>query len=148
VTLADTSRGMREVAQAKIDAGSLEDARVWALDLATERPPDEQFDLIVTVLTLHHIVDLDTVVDGFARLLRPGGHLCVVDLEHEDGSFHGEGFAGHHGFERPALAARLTRHGFGDVSFRACHHIVRDGVTYPLFLATARREADQRRVPG
>lgn len=139
VTLVDTSNGMRDVIQAKIDAGAIIDARVWALDLATEPPPDEQFDLIVTVLTLHHITDLASVLAGFARLLQPGGHLCIVDLDHEDGSFHGDGFAGHRGFKRPALAASIATHGFADISFMDCHHLIRDGATYPLFLATARR---------
>lgn len=120
--------------------GAIIDARVWALDLATEPPPDEQFDLIVTVLTLHHITDLASVLAGFARLLQPGGHLCIVDLDHEDGSFHGDGFAGHRGFKRPALAASIATHGFADISFMDCHHLIRDGATYPLFLATARRE--------
>src|SRR4051794_24170245 len=44
--LADTSAGMRDVMQAKIESGELVDARVWALDLSTDDVPDEQFDLI------------------------------------------------------------------------------------------------------
>lgn len=136
VTLADASQGMRDVMHAKIEAGALVDARVWALDLATDPPPAERFDLIVTVLTLHHIPTLDAVLTGFAQLLAPGGHLCIVDLEEEDGSFHGDGFAGHHGFARPALAGELTAAGFAQIEFADCEHLVRDGVAYPLFLAT------------
>lgn len=139
VTLADTSSGMREVMADKVASGRLPNARIWDLDLATAAPPDEQFDLVVTVLTLHHIPDLDPVLTAFARLLAPGGHLCVVDLEAEDGSFHGEGFAGHHGFARGWLTVRLEAAGFVDVAFRPCHTITRDDGTYPLFLATARR---------
>jgi ubiquinone/menaquinone biosynthesis C-methylase UbiE len=142
VTLADTSQGMREVVHAKIEAGTLEDARVWDLDLAAGPPPDEVFDLVVTVMALHHIPTLDVVLHGFARLLAPGGHLCIVDLEEEDGSFHGEGFAGHHGFARSALADDLRAAGFTDVAFTDCHHVVRDGVRYPLFLATSLRPPD------
>ena len=120
VTLADSSEGMRAVVQAKIDAGTLTDARIWALDLATEAPPHEQFDLIVTVMALHHIVDLD----------------------HEDGSFHGEGFAGHHGFRRPELAHQLAAAGFGETTFQDCHEMVRDGVPYTVFLAVASPHAE------
>ncbi len=101
VTFADASAGMREVMHTKINAGELPAARVWALDLATDPSPDESFDLIVTVLTLHHIPILDGVLAGFAQLLEPGGHLCIVDLDEEDGSFHEPGFEGHHGFPRP-----------------------------------------------
>lgn len=143
VTLADLSAGMREVMAAKVAAGTLPaDARIWDLDLAEADPPaDERFDLIVTVLTLHHILELDRVLHGFAALLADGGNLAIVDLEEEDGSFHGEGFGGHHGFARSALQARLEAAGFTDVAFRPCHHIERDTVTYPLFLATATRPA-------
>lgn len=137
VTLADSSEGMRAVMQAKIDAGTLTAARIWSLDLATDDPPNEQFELIVTVMALHHIVDLARVLASFAALLAPGGHLCIVDLDHEDGSFHGEGFAGHHGFRRPALADQLAAAGFGETTFQDCHEMVRDGVPYTVFLAVA-----------
>lgn len=138
VTLADASEGMRSAMLAKIDAGTLTAARIWALDLATDPPPHEQFDLIVTVMVLHHIVDLTPVLAGFAALLAPGGHLCIVDLDHEDGSFHGEGFAGHHGFERSELADQLVAAGFGEPAFQDCYEMVRDGVPYATFLAVTR----------
>ncbi len=140
VTLADTSGGMRAVMLAKIGAGALTDARVWDLDLATEPAPDDRFDVVVTVLTLHHVHDVDTVLSRFAEVLQQGGHLCVVDLEQEDGSFHGLDFDGHQGFDRSQLAASLATAGFSDIEFSECHHIVRDGATYPMFLLTCRRD--------
>ena len=73
LTLADPSEGMRAVMQAKVDAGTLPGARVWSLDLTTDPPPEERFDLIVTVMALHHIADLGPVLAGFAALLAPGG---------------------------------------------------------------------------
>ena len=139
VTMADTSTGMREAMRAKIQAGAITDARVWDLDLATQPAPDERFDLIVTVLTLHHIEHIGPVLARFAELLVDGGHLCVVDLDEEDGSFHGDHFEGHHGFQRAALASELEATNFTSVNFQDCHNLDRDGVKYPLFLATCRR---------
>ncbi len=140
VTLADLSTGMREVMAGKVAAGTLpSDARIWDLDLAQADPPDERFDLVVTVLTLHHIAELDRVLRGFFSLLDDGGHVAIVDLEEEDGSFHGEGFGGHHGFARADLQEQLEAAGFTDVGFRPCHHIERETGTYPMFLATATR---------
>jgi ubiquinone/menaquinone biosynthesis C-methylase UbiE len=139
VTLADASAGMREVMREKIESGVLADARVWALDLTSEPPPEEQFELIVTVMTLHHIPDLPPVLAAFAQLLGAGGHLCIADLEKEDGSFHGADFDGHHGFDRKVLAMQLTDAGFTDVTFSDCTELVRDGATYRIFLATCRR---------
>ncbi|MBI2705571.1 MAG: class I SAM-dependent methyltransferase [Actinobacteria bacterium] len=139
VTLADTSRGMRDVIEAKIRAGRLVDARVWDLDLERQPPPDAAFDLIVTVLVLHHIHDLRSVLTSFATLLAPGGHLCIADLAKEDGSFHGADFDGHHGFEQRALTADLSAAGFTDITFTDCTELVRDGRRYPVFLSSCRR---------
>ncbi|MDQ1424028.1 MAG: hypothetical protein QOD72_1526 [Acidimicrobiaceae bacterium] len=137
VTLVDTSAGMRQVVHEKIAAGAITDARVWDLDLANQPAPDEQFDLIVTSMVLHHVTDLEAVLAAFAALLAPHGRVCIVDLEKEDGSFHADGFAGHHGFDREELEVNLRRAGFTAVTFTHCHDLVRDERAYPLFLATA-----------
>lgn len=146
VTLVDTSAGMREVMAQKVADGALTDARIWDVDLSSAPAPDERFDLVVTVMTLHHIEDLGPVLANFATLLEEGGHLCVVDLEAEDGSFHShpdavhdEGFHVHHGFERDELERALTAAGFGEVGFSVCHRIEREDRSFPLFLATATR---------
>jgi predicted TPR repeat methyltransferase len=139
ITLAEPSAGMRAAMVDKVAAGTLPaDVRVWDLDLAADAAPDERFDLVVTVMTLHHIHDLVPVLDGFATLLSDGGHLCVADLEEEDGSFHSDdsSFDGHHGFPRAALTEQLEAAGFLDVRFERCHEMEKEGRTYPLFLAT------------
>lgn len=138
ITLAEPSAGMRAVMADKITAGNLPaDARIWDLDLVDAEVPDGRFDLIATVMALHHIPDLAPVLAGFAALLDAGGRLCVVDLEAEDGSFHGDrpGFHGHDGFERDDLAERLAAAGFTDVGFAPGGQVIKDGRSYPLFLA-------------
>lgn len=137
ITLADTSAGMRDVLAQKIAAGRLTDARVWDVDLATDAPPDDEFDLIVTVMALHHVGDIPTVLGRFKDLLAAGGHLCVVDLEAEDGSFHGDDFEGHHGFEAADLTDALSAAGFEGVRIERCGEMTRHDRTYALFLATA-----------
>ncbi|MET0628268.1 MAG: class I SAM-dependent methyltransferase [Acidimicrobiia bacterium] len=139
VTMADTSAGMRDVMERKIAAGVIADARVWNLDLTVDPVPDEQFDLVVTAMTLHHIPHVEPVLERFAALLVEGGHLCIVDLEEEDGTFHPDGFDGHHGFNRTTLRDDLARAGFSDIAFQDNGSIVRDGIEYPVFLATCAR---------
>jgi predicted TPR repeat methyltransferase len=143
ITLADPSAGMREVMHSKVANGALPaTTRIWDLDLSAGSVPDERFDLVVTVMTLHHIPDLAPVLDGFATLLDGGGHLCVVDLVKEDGSFHaGRDFHGHHGFDVHDLTARLESAGFTGVRAEQVHEVVKDGATYPLFLATCTKAA-------
>ena len=139
ITLADPSAGMREVMRAKVANGALPDStRIWDLDLSTGQVPDERFDLIATVMTLHHISDLTPVLAAFAHMLDDHGRLCVVDLVEEDGSFHGGGdLHAHNGFDTEDMARRLDAAGLADVSIHRTYDMVRDGVTYPLFLATA-----------
>jgi predicted TPR repeat methyltransferase len=141
ITLADPSTGMRDVMHSKVATGALPaTTRIWDLDLSTGGVPDDRFDLIVTVMTLHHIVDLTSVLNGFARLLDGGGHLCVVDLVKEDGSFHRDSeFHGHNGFDTHDLAARLESAGFTDVRVEQIHEMVKNSATYPLFLAACTR---------
>src|SRR5262245_11887088 len=87
-------------------------------DLPTAPAPDDHFDLVVTDMALHHVPDEEAVLSRFADLLVDGGHVCIVDLEKEDGSFHGADFDGHHGFDRAHLATELERAGFADVTFQ------------------------------
>lgn len=141
VTLAEPSAGMRAVMADKIANATLPaDARIWDLDLTAGTVPDERFDVIVSVMTLHHIIDLTTVLQSFVTLLSGGGHLCIVDLQSEDGSFHRDNpaFEGHHGFALEDLTERLHAAGFVDVEITDCGEFQKDGVMYPLFLAVAK----------
>lgn len=146
LTLADSSAGMRQVAEEKVAAGALPPGtRVWGLDLADRAvsapAPDERFDLVVTSLVLHHIPQLSPVLSGFHALLEVGGHVAIADLDAEDGSFHSglDGFDGHDGFERRVLSRQLEEAGFADVRFTDCTTIVKDGQEFSVFLAVARR---------
>lgn len=139
VTLADTSPGMRQVIGTKIESGMLAPAQVWDLDLQTQPPPQEQFDLIVTALALHHIPDVATVLAAFARMLTEDGYLCIADLDAEDGSFHDYDFEGHHGFDRGELTRALNTAGFSRVSIQDCAEVMRGDVPYSVFLAVAQR---------
>lgn len=142
VTLADNSTGMREAIGRKMEDGALPpDTRVWDLDLEGEPVPGERFELIVTSMVMHHVKELETVLRGFATMLQPGGHLCIADLDHEDGSFHDGDFDGHHGFDRSELEAALRAAGLADVHIGEGTSIERETGTYPVFLAVATRPA-------
>lgn len=139
LTLVDTSAGMREVMRSKVDVGRIRPAEINDFDVTDPNAPRSAFDLVITVLTLHHMDDTDAALAGFRRVLAPGGRLCVVDLDEEDGSFHGEGMHVHHGFNRHGLAHALEAAGFVDVAVSDCHHVEREDGDYPMFLAVATR---------
>lgn len=140
LTLADPSAGMRAAMATKVDDGRLPEATtIVATNFDVDEPLDERFDLVVTVQVLHHVPDLVPVLAAFAAITEPGGHLAIVDLEAEDGSFHGDGFGGHHGFHRDQLKAQIEAAGFSDVRFEHAYDLEKDGHAFPLFLALATR---------
>ena len=140
LTLADPSAGMRAAMAAKVDDGRLPAATtIVETNFDTDEPGDERFDLVVTVQVLHHVPALEPVLAAFAAIVEPGGHLAIVDLEQEDGSFHGDGFGGHHGFHRAELQAQIEAAGFTDVRFEHAYDLEKDGHAFPLFLALATR---------
>ena len=142
--LADASTGMLEAAAEKIAAADLEHKmRVLQLDLLTDPPPAERFDLLITLLTLHHIPDIAAILTAFYGILARPGRLCIADLDPEDGSFHGGGFHGHHGFDRTGLGRLVEEAGFSSPRFETAYIMPRrvDGRLrhYPIFLLAAEK---------
>jgi len=141
----DVSPGMLSVLTEKARAAGLDHLQTRVLDLTSEPPPAEHFDLIFSSMTMHHIPDVPALLHTFHGMLKPGGWLALVDLDAEDGSFHGEDMPGvmHHGFDRIALQDDLRAAGFAETSARTAHTVSKtadDGRVshYPVFLITAR----------
>ena len=142
LVLADTSEGMLAEANRKIRDGRLEGVRAVHFDLATDAPPPgAPFDLVVSLLLLHHVKDTRAALAGMHRLLAPGGQVAAIDLDTEDGSFHSPEAEGvhHHGFDRGRHAELARGAGFTDVRVGDGHPIDDEGRRYPMFLLTARR---------
>ncbi len=139
ITLADSSAGMRAVAAEKIAAVGAPDMRVLDLDLMRDPVPAERYDLILSLLTMHHVPDVPRVLGAFAAMLAPGGRLCIADLDSEDGSFHGPDAPVHRGFDRDGFAAALTAAGFEDVAVGDGVDMDHGGRRYTVFLACGRR---------
>jgi 2-polyprenyl-3-methyl-5-hydroxy-6-metoxy-1,4-benzoquinol methylase len=74
-------------------------------------------------MVLHHVNDIDNIFRKFYQMINPGGYLAIADLYPEDGSFHGEGFEGHKGFDTNIMADKLRGYGFGNISARKCFEI-------------------------
>jgi ubiquinone/menaquinone biosynthesis C-methylase UbiE len=140
LVLTDPAAGMLEVAAEKVRRDGLSNVRVVQFDLTEGSLPD-RFDLLVSLLVLHHVKDTAAAFAGMHDLLVPGGRIAVADLDTEDGTFHSAEAEGiHHlGFDRDDLATLARAAGFEDVETRTATEIVDEGRTYPLFLLTAVR---------
>ncbi len=139
ITLADVSPGMLEVAQEKVVRRAAAHIAVRPLDLMQGPLPPDRWDVIYSLMTLHHIPDTAAILQRWFALLNPGGLLFICDLDAEDGSFHRYDFHGHHGFDRQALAELARQAGFVQPRFETPYIIQRDEKTYPLFLLIAEK---------
>jgi ubiquinone/menaquinone biosynthesis C-methylase UbiE len=143
ITLADSSRGMLDVLAEKIAVAQIRTMTPLKLDLTVDPLPDERFDLIYTLMTMHHVPDIARMLGNFFALLKTPGVLCVSDLDAEDGSFHGPEFPGHKGFDRAELKRIAGEAGFPETSFTTAFHIFRQTggkrKDFPLFLMIARK---------
>jgi ubiquinone/menaquinone biosynthesis C-methylase UbiE len=141
LTLADISEGMIAVAARKIAAAGDSRVRTIKLDLLADPLPAERYDLVFSAMTLHHIPDTVGILQRFRAILRPGGLLCIADLDTEDGSFHGAGFDGHLGFDRTILGAQARAAGFASARFSTAYEMRKPAaggtLTFPIFLMVA-----------
>jgi len=120
VTMVDSSAGMVKIMKDKVKAANTKNLKPLLFDLEKEEWTGKKFDLLITQMVLHHVIDLDNIFQKFSMIINPGGYLAIADLYPEDGSFHGEGFTGHKGFDINILADRIREQGFGNISGRKC----------------------------
>lgn len=139
VTFADTSRGMLDQVEAKLSGAGRAGGRtlLWGAEDAGD------YDLIVSLMVLHHIEDHGAAIADLARRVRAGGYLCLADLVTEDGSFHTDEAVPHNGFDRQEIEDLLRAQGM--VVVRSSTGFVNRKVVtgqereYPVFLVIARR---------
>ncbi len=140
ITLADNSRGMLEVLWEKINSSGASNMTPLLLDLSKDPLPDQKFDLLYTLMVLHHIPDTVGILQKFHAVLKPTGILCIADLDLEDGSFHEYEFEGHHGFARQELTMLLEKAGFEGIRFTTPYSVEKHSRHYPLFLAVGAKK--------
>ncbi len=123
ITLADTSQGMLDVLAGKIQSTGVRNMHPLRLDLSSDPLPDSRFEIIYSLMALHHIPEINPLLKHFHTLLEADGYLCISDLEKEDGSFHGKQVAGvHHGFDRAELQRQAEVCRFQSCKIFQCSH--------------------------
>lgn len=146
ITLMDSSAGMVRVMDEKISETGAANLRAVEFDLTRTDYTEKRFDLIYTLMVLHHVDNIEGIIKKFHDLLNPGGYLAISDLYPEDGSFHGEGFTGHRGFDTNKLSGLLQKEGFESISNGPVYTIEREisdrsRKQFELFLMTAIKPA-------
>jgi 2-polyprenyl-3-methyl-5-hydroxy-6-metoxy-1,4-benzoquinol methylase len=116
ITGVDSSRGMLDVLNAKIQNEGLKNVKTQYVDLDGGDALEGGYHLIVSSMTLHHVKEIQPLLDAFFKVTAPSGHLCLADLDLEGGRFHGNNDGVFHfGFERPMLRKAFMDAGFEDI---------------------------------
>ena len=142
ITLMDNSSEMVRIMKEKIETTGVKNLTALNFDLEHTDYQNERFDLIFTQMVLHHVADIESIINKFSKLLNPHGYLAIADLYEEDGSFHGEGFNGHNGFNPEELSGIMRKKGFGNILYSQCFTIKRnisetETKHFDVFLITA-----------
>jgi tRNA (cmo5U34)-methyltransferase len=145
IVLMDNSTEMVRIMSQKIDDAKVKNMSALIFDLEHNDYEDGKFDLIFTQMVLHHVNDIETIINRFAKLLNKGGYIAIADLYTEDGSFHGEGFTGRRGFDPEKLALVLQKNSISGTSHFKCYTIQRqisetESLPFGVFLLTGKKE--------
>jgi tRNA (cmo5U34)-methyltransferase len=144
ITLMDNSTEMVKIMNNKIIASGAKNLKAINFNLEQSDFKDAKYDLIFNQMVLHHITDIKDIITKFYNLLNPAGSLAIADLYSENGSFHGEGFTGHKGFDPSELSGILLKSGFNNISHQKCF-VINKKMTdteikkFDIFLLTAQR---------
>lgn len=142
ITLMDNSTEMLKIIDGKIANTNTINLKTVNFDLEHNDFSQSNFDLIFTQMVLHHIENVNGIIKQFAKHLNPNGYLSIADLYKEDGSFHGEGFTGHKGFDIEELSLTLKQNGFKNILHEQCYSVMKEipngkPLEYPIFLLIA-----------
>ncbi|MCP4969743.1 MAG: class I SAM-dependent methyltransferase [Arcobacter sp.] len=98
---------------------------------------EESIDAIVSSMTIHHIEDVQALMQTFFNILKKGGKIALADLELEDGTFHKEDTGVFHfGFDQEEFINLATKAGFIDLEIKTVSIAQKPYGTYPIFLLT------------
>jgi len=138
MTTIDISPSMNEALRAKKEQFDCE-LNMLELDLVNSEL-DENFDGIISSMTIHHVEDVQALFHKFYRLLNSGGTIALADLDKEDGTFHTEDMGVFHfGFDQEEFAALAQKAGFEDVNIEIVSIAKKPYGEYPIFLLTGRK---------
>ncbi len=144
ICMMDSSEEMVKVMQQKVADSGSDKLFPTLFDLENQPYSGAKFDLLMTQMVLHHIMDIPTIIDRFYTMLNDNGYIAIADLYTEDGSFHGKGFTGHNGFDPQSMADLLTAAGFKDPQYKQCFVLNKqienaDTKPFPVFLFIAHK---------
>ncbi|MGM0519000.1 MAG: class I SAM-dependent methyltransferase [Campylobacterota bacterium] len=138
----DYSDGMVEKFNEKAKELKYDNIKAVKHDMNTQELPKNQFDLVISSMTMHHIKDTNMFAKKCYEALKKDAIVCINDLEKEDGSFHkkhnNDGVE-HFGFEKEKVCKIFENQGFEIISCDTVFKHERNDKEYPLFNLIAKK---------
>ncbi len=145
VTGADSSTGMLEVLNSKIAAQNLSGISTLHIDIDKGDKLTGSYHAVTSSMTMHHIKDPAALIKQFYNIIKPGGFLCIADLDSDGGKFHdnNDGVF-HEGFSRNEMKKYFKDAGFTGINDVTAAEISKpdaDGKmnTFSIFLITGKK---------
>lgn len=145
ITGVDSSRGMIDVFNLKINELKLNNVNTMIIDLEKGDTLTGNYNLVLCSMTLHHIKEVKPLFDQFHKIIAPAGYLCIADLDLHDGQFHDDNTGVFHfGFSRAALSNIFIETGFGNVWHTGAAELVKPDkkgkiTRFTIFLMTGQK---------
>jgi predicted TPR repeat methyltransferase len=139
VYAADISTGMLGRLCDKIDDSEINNIRVLRYNMMLDEPLKIRPDLIVSAMAMHHIQDVEDVVQKMAAMVADGGHIILADLCAENGTFHSEVQVPHNGFDPAYIEELLRENGMEITKSQVVFNINKNDKTYPVFGVSAKK---------
>lgn len=140
LTGVDTSKGMLEVFNEKFKNNS--NVKSYLANLENENIPEHGFNLILSSMAFHHLIDPEKMLLKLKELSTSDGIIAIIDLDKEDGTFHPDpkNMGVHHfGFSKATIEQWGNSAGLTLLEWKIVHQIHKNEKVYPIFLAVFSR---------
>jgi ubiquinone/menaquinone biosynthesis C-methylase UbiE len=92
----------------------------WRIGTAESLPVEDAWaDVVWSLATVHHWVDVEAALAEVTRILAPGGRLIAIERRIDDTEAEGRASHGWTPEQAESFGEHCRRHGFGDVSVAA-----------------------------
>lgn len=145
ITGVDSSQGMLDVLNSKINEQKLFNVKTELVDIEKGEALTGVFHVIVSSMTFHHIRDIESLFKQFYECLLPGGCLCIADLDPDGGMFHNDNTGVFHfGFDRLSMRQLFKQHGFHGVRDTTAARVLKEATDkeireFRVFLMTGQK---------
>jgi 2-polyprenyl-3-methyl-5-hydroxy-6-metoxy-1,4-benzoquinol methylase len=141
VCFADTSSGMLAEINKKANQQNVTNYKTINLNESNELG---KYSAITSLLALHHIEDLENVLNNLLKHIEKDGYIVLSDLDIEDGSFHYPEIVPHNGIDRNIILNCLNNSNYELICNETVYvqkKTVNDKqVEFPIFLIIGRNK--------